>query len=91
MLGPVIGAAMYAALPLPVILLTDIIGASAASLTMAVVTIPEPEHSHQGTPHLIRELKEGLGICMSDRRLMKLTAAAAITMVFYLPLAPTIH
>ena len=78
---------MYAALPLPVILLTDIIGASAASLTMAVVTIPEPEHSHQGTPHLIRELKEGLGICMSDRRLMKLTAAAAITMVFYLPLA----
>ena len=44
MLGPVIGAAMYAALPLPVILLTDFIGACAASLTMAVVTIPEPEH-----------------------------------------------
>ena len=87
MLGPVIGAAMYAALPLPVILLTDFIGACAASLTMAVVTIPEPEHSHQEAPHLIREMKEGLSICMSDRRLMKLTAAAAITMVFYLPLA----
>ncbi len=87
MLGPVIGAAMYAALPLPVILLTDFIGACAASLTMAVVTIPEPEHSHQEAPHLIREMKEGLSICMSDRRLMKLTAAAAVTMVFYLPLA----
>lgn len=54
---------------------------------MAVVTIPEPEHSHQEAPHLIREMKEGLSICMSDRRLMKLTAAAAVTMVFYLPLA----
>ena len=49
-LGSVIGAAMYAALPLPVILLTDFIGACAASLTMAVVTIPEPEHSHQEAP-----------------------------------------
>ncbi|MFR2693942.1 MAG: hypothetical protein ACLTBV_28105 [Enterocloster bolteae] len=41
-------------------LLTDFIGACAASLTMAVVTIPEPEHSHQEAPHLIREMKEGL-------------------------------
>ena len=32
-------------------------------------------------------MRGGLSICMSDRRLMKLTAAAAITMVFYLPLA----
>lgn len=87
MLGPVLGAAMYAALPLPVILLTDFIGAAIASLTMAVVHIPEPEHSHQGTPHLIREMKEGAQICMRDRKLMKLTVAATISMVFYLPLA----
>lgn len=87
MLGPVLGAAMYAALPLPVILLTDFGGAAVASLTVAVVRIPEPEHSSQETPHLIRELKEGARICMSDKKLVRLMTAASISMLFFLPLS----
>ena len=40
MLGPVIGAALYAACPLPVVLLSDLVGAAAASGLLAVVKIP---------------------------------------------------
>ncbi len=36
-------------------------------------------------------MKEGLSICMSDRRLMKLTAAAAVTMYFICPWPPIIR
>lgn len=87
MLGPVVGAAMYAALPLPVILLTDFAGALIASITVAVVKIPELKDHRQQTPHLLREMKEGARIFMKDRKLVKLTAAAAISMVFFMPLS----
>lgn len=87
MLGPVIGAALYAAFSLPVILLTDLAGAVIASVTVMVVHIPEPEHMNQQVPHFMREMKEGIKIFMSDRRLVKLTLAATISMVFFLPLS----
>lgn len=87
MLGPVLGAAMFAALPLPVILLTDFAGALAASITVAVVQIPEPEHNHQQMPHFMREMKEGALVIMRDRKLVRLIAAGTVSMVFFLPLS----
>ena len=87
MLGPVLGAAMYAALPLPVILITDFIGAAVASITVAVVKIPEPVHEKRQVPHFIREMKEGVGIFKKDKDLMKLTIASTVSMVFFLPLS----
>ena len=47
MLGPVIGAALYAACPLPVVLLSDLVGAAAASGLLAVVKIPEVPQEHE--------------------------------------------
>lgn len=87
MLGPVLGAAMYAAFPLPVILITDFAGAAAASITMAVVKIPEPVHENRQIPHFIREMKEGFKIFQNDRKLMKLTIASTVSMLFYMPLS----
>lgn len=87
MLGPVLGAAMYAALPLPVILLTDFAGAAVASLTVAAVPIPEPEHDGRSTPHLLREMKEGIQVCMKDGKLMKLITASTVSMMFFMPLS----
>lgn len=87
MLGPVLGAAMYAALPLPVILLTDLIGALAASGTAAVVKIPEIEHTIQKMPHFFREMKEGASVFLKDRKLSVVTLAATIAMIFYMPLS----
>lgn len=87
MLGPVLGAAMYAALPLPIILLTDFAGALVASVTVAVVHIPEPEHRREEMPHFIREMKEGAAICMKDKKLVMMAAAATVSLIFFLPLS----
>ena len=52
MLGPVIGAALYAACPLPVVLLSDLVGAAAASGLLAVVKIPEVPREPVSYTHL---------------------------------------
>ena len=87
MLGPVLGAAMYAALPLPVILLSDLAGAAAACLTVAVVKIPDPLRDSSHTPHFFKEMKEGVQIFLRDRKLFIVTLAATLCMVFYMPLS----
>ncbi len=90
MLGPVAGAAMYAALPLPVILLTDLLGALIAVLTVATVKIPELSHEHQARPHFFREIKEGVAIFLKDRKLTIVTASMTLSMIFFMPLG-TLH
>lgn len=87
LLGPALGAAMYAAFPLWVILLTDLAGALIASGTVAVVKIPDPLRQSQERPRLFREMKEGALTLLSDRRLFIITAAVTLAMVFYAPLA----
>ena len=46
-LGPVIGAALYAAAPMYVILLTDVIGAAFASGALALVKVPRLQHKEK--------------------------------------------
>lgn len=87
MLGPVLGAAMVAALPMPVILLSDLLGAFAASGTVAVVRIPEIGHEKQRLPHFFQELKEGAAVFLADRRLCIVTACAFVAMIFFMPLS----
>lgn len=87
LLGPVLGAAMYAALPLWIILLSDLVGALIASATVALVKIPDPErHIHQ-KPHFFNEMKEGAAAIWQDRNLFIVTAATLLGMVFYAPLS----
>ena len=88
MLGPVIGAAMYAALPLPVILLTDLFGALVAALAVALVHLPElPLRRDAAAPNVLRELKEGAAVYARDRKLCFMTACITIGLVFFLPLS----
>ncbi len=87
MLGPVLGAAMYAALPLWLILLSDLVGAAVASLTVAAVKIPDPPRQNTGKTHLFREMKEGAAALWQDRRLRVVSVASTVAMVFYMPLA----
>lgn len=86
MLGPVIGAAMYGVFPIPVILLSDLLGAVVACLTVAVVKIPEIEREQQKHPDFIGEIKEGITIYLQDKKLCNVTLAMAICMVFFMPL-----
>ncbi|MCQ4637387.1 MFS transporter [Anaerovorax odorimutans] len=87
MLGPVFGAFLFGAFSMPVILLTDLLGAMAACITVAVIKIREPEKSGTEYPNFRREFKEGIAVFRADPRLLHLLINAAVCMVFFLPLA----
>ncbi len=87
MLGPVLGAALYAALPMSWLLLTDLAGALIACATLAAVPIAEPAREHTALPNLWRELKEGAAVVLRYRQALWLLLAATASMVFYLPLS----
>jgi DHA3 family macrolide efflux protein-like MFS transporter len=86
MLGPVIGAAMYAALPMPIILLSDLAGAVVASITVAVVKIPEINREHAVRAGFLHEIKEGFTVFARDKKLLIVTVFTAVCMVFFMPL-----
>lgn len=88
LLGPAIGAALYAALPLPLLLLTDLLGAVIASGLLAAVQIaPLKQPPQPQKRRMLRELREGLEVFRADKALTLLVATAALCMVFYLPLS----
>jgi len=87
MLGPVLGAALYAAFPLPVIMLTDVLGAVIACVCVAVIRIPDPPREKQKRPNVFREMKECAAVLLRDKRLCIVTLASTICMVFYLPIS----
>lgn len=87
MLGPVLGAIMYGVLPLPVILLSDLLGAIAANLTLGFVRINETPHTHTEKHHFIQEFRDGWKALTTDRSLCVLLLSVAGCMVFFMPLS----
>lgn len=87
MLGPVLGAAMYAALPMWAILLTDTLGAVVACALMGIVPIPELPPKEARASHFWREMKEGLLALMANKPLWLCTLCATACMAFFLPLS----
>ncbi|MDB1750788.1 MFS transporter [Enterococcus avium] len=61
-LGPVLGAAMFAVMPLWLILLTDLIGALAASFTLWIVAVPNIVRNDEHPQHYFQELKDGFNV-----------------------------
>lgn len=86
LLGPVIGALMYSALPMPIILLTDLVGALFASISLAVFKIPEPEKKI-AKAHFIRELIDGFKIYRNDKKLGLMMICVMLCMIFYMPMS----
>jgi DHA3 family macrolide efflux protein-like MFS transporter len=86
-LGPVIGAALYASLPMQYVLISDFIGALAACITVTVVKIPELKREVQAASHFFKELKEGAVVFLDDKRLCVVTIFLLICVTFLLPLA----
>jgi DHA3 family macrolide efflux protein-like MFS transporter len=87
LVGPILGAAMYGVLPLPVIMLSDLVGAVVASLSVAIVKIPEIKHDTHIRRDFIGEIKEGAVVYLKDKKLFIITMASAISMIFFIPLA----
>lgn len=86
-LGPVIGAALYAALPMSLVLLTDVIGAIFACAALAVVKIPPLERHENHETGFLSRFKEGIRVYREDKRLLKLIIAEVLCMLFYAPLS----
>lgn len=86
LIGPVIGAALYAAFPMSVVLLSDVIGAALASIALAVVKIPKLERKIE-EQHFIEELKVGFHVFIEDKKLFYIVMAQALCMFFIGPMA----
>ena len=87
-LGPVVGGALFAALPLALILVTDLVGAVAAAVTLGIV--PVPDHRAEGERpklHPVRELRDGLSVFWEDRVLTQVIVSLLVLMVFFMPLS----
>ena len=87
MLGPVFGALLYSACPMPIVLLTDLVGALAAAGTMVCIHIEEPAPSGVAVPNFRSEFREGVEVYRQRPALLRLLSAAALCMLFYLPLS----
>lgn len=87
MLGPVLGAIMYAGLPMWLILLTDFFGALIASGALAPVKLHETLDGHRENPHFWREFKEGMAVYKRDKQLGVLLVLSTFSMIFFMPLS----
>lgn len=87
MLGPVLGGLMYANLPLPMILLTDLLGAIVASIMLAIVHVPQLAMAKREKSRFWGEWREGIRVFRDDRILMRLMIIDASCMIFIQPIA----
>ena len=87
LLGPVIGASLYAIFPMSVVLMSDVVGAILASIALAVVKIPKLKEIEHVEQHFIAEIKEGLQVFKEDKKLFYVVIAEALCMFFYAPLS----
>jgi len=87
LLGPVIGASLYAIFPMSVVLMSDVVGAILASVALAVVNIPKLEKTENEKQRFVTEIKEGLQVFREDKKLFYIVIAEALCMFFYAPLS----
>ncbi len=85
MLGPVLGAALMAFMPMAAIVFIDTIGAAIAVDTLAFVRIPDVERD--GSPaRVIGDLKEGLVAMRGNPAFMASVAPLGLVMLLFMPL-----
>lgn len=87
LIGPVIGATLYAIFPMSVVLMSDVVGAILASIALAVVKIPKLEKAETAQQHFMKELAEGIQVFREDKKLFYIVIAEALCMFFYAPLS----
>lgn len=86
-LGPVIGAFLYAAFPMSVVLMSDVIGAILASAALAFVKVPKLAKQQSENENMVLQFKEGLRVFQEDKKLFYLVLGEAFCMFFYAPLS----
>ena len=87
LLGPVIGATLYALFPMSVVLMSDVVGAALGSLALALVKVPKLEAHASAHESMTKQFKEGLVVFKEDKKLFYLVIAEALCMFFFAPLS----
>lgn len=85
MLGPVLGAALMAVLPVASIMLVDILGAAIAIGCLLFVTIPDVPRTATEL-HVLSDMKQGLHAIRKNRPLMAVFVPMVLVNVLYMPL-----
>lgn len=87
MLGPALGAVLYTVCPMPLVLLTDLLGALVAVGALACIPVPEPGVTGAAAPDFKAEFREGIAVFRARPALLHLLLAAGLCMVFFMPLS----
>lgn len=86
--GPAIAALFITILDMTYVLMFDVFGAVIAIITLALVTIPNPQKNNTSqTPNMFREMKEGLREIYSNRGLLMMFVFMIVMMFFLMPIA----
>jgi len=85
MLGPALGAGLMSTVPMPAIMLVDIVGAAFAILCLLMVSIPDIPGTSDKV-HVIADIKNGLSAMRRNKPLMSAFIPIIITTIFYMPL-----
>jgi len=87
LLSPAVAAVLYSVLDISAILLTDIVGAAFAMITIMITQIPKVKKSdEEKVPNVIREAKEGLAILHKEKGMTALIMINAIYAIIYFPI-----
>ncbi len=85
MLGPVVGAALMAFMPIASIMLVDILGAAFAIICLLFVKLPDIVQTNEKM-HVLSDLRQGLKAVRANKPLMALFAPMILVNILYLPL-----
>ncbi len=86
--GPAIGAILITILDMSFVLMIDIIGALFAISTLLMVSIPNPvKENTEVSPHVMREIKEGLNEIVKNKGLFLLFIFSVISTFVIMPIA----
>lgn len=85
--GPAISALLITVLDLKYVLMLDVLGALFAAGTLVFVKIPNPVKNEAKTPHVLREIREGLSEIYRDRGLYWLFIFSVAATFFIMPVA----
>lgn len=86
-LSPALAAAMFAVLPLWVILSTDIIGAIVGVLTIAISYIPRLKNQEEKELHVWEDTKEGLKVLQKEKGLYYFVIVVFVFYILYIPVS----
>lgn len=87
LLSPAVAAILYSTLNISMILLTDIVGAAIAIITITVIKIPKTNRTdNEKVPDLLQEAKEGFIVLRKEKGMMSLMIISSLYAMIYFPI-----